>query len=143
MSATPPDTSRRGAGRQGRDSRILRLCVYAACLIAITLFGGCNRPDPPDPVAEGQRLYTIYCLGCHSLDPAGPTALGPPLAGIGTRAANNSEGLSAAEWLRREIVDPDAALTPGYPAGLMPRTYGSDFRPAQIEALVAYLLGVE
>lgn len=120
-----------------------RLWVCAAILIAIVMFGGCNRPDPPDPVAEGQRLYTIYCLGCHSLDPAGPTALGPPLAGIGARAANNGEGLSAAEWLRREIVDPDAVLTPGYPAGLMPRTYGQDLRPAQIEALVAYLMGVE
>ncbi|WP_322513016.1 cytochrome c [Chloroflexus sp.] len=120
-----------------------RLWVCAAILIAIVMFGGCNRPDPPDPVAEGQRLYTIYCLGCHSLDPAGPTTLGPPLAGIGARAANNREGLSAAEWLRREIVDPDAVLTPSYPAGLMPRTYGQDFRPAQIEAVVAYLMGVE
>lgn len=120
-----------------------RLWVCTAILIAIVMFGGCNRPDPPDPVAEGQRLYTIYCLGCHSLDPAGPTALGPPLAGISARAANNREGLSAAEWLRREIVEPDAVLTPGYPAGLMPRTYGQDFRPAQIEALVAYLMGVE
>lgn len=143
MSATPSDTNRRSTSRQGRDGSILHLCVYSACLITITLFGGCNRPDPPDPVAEGQRIYTIYCLGCHSLDPAGPTALGPPLAGIGARAANNSEGLSAAEWLRRAIVDPDAALTSGYPAGLMPHTYGSDFRPAQIEALVAYLLEVE
>lgn len=143
MSATPQDTSRKVVSWQGRDAHILRLSVYIACLIAIALFSGCNRPAPPDPVAEGQRLYTIYCLGCHSLDPAGPTALGPPLAGIGARAANNSEGLSAAEWLRREIVDPDAVLTPGYPAGLMPRTYGNDFRPAQIEALVAYLLGGE
>ncbi|WP_333691575.1 c-type cytochrome [Chloroflexus sp.] len=100
----------------------------------------CQRADPPDPVAEGERVYRIYCLGCHSLDPAGPTALGPPLAGIGARAVNNGEGLSAAEWLRREIVDPDAALTPGYPAGLMPRTYGTDLRAAQIEALVAYLV---
>ncbi|MEF3273999.1 MAG: c-type cytochrome [Chloroflexus sp.] len=85
-------------------------------------------------------MYTIYCLGCHSLDPAASTALGPSLAGIGTRAASNNEGLSAAEWLRREIVDPDAVLTPGYPAGLMPRTYGVDLRSTQIEALVAYLM---
>ncbi len=113
------------------------------CLMIIAVISGCHQTEPPDSITEGQRIYTIYCSGCHSLDPAGPTVLGPPLAGIGTRAANNSEGLSATEWLRREIINPDAVVAPGYTAGLMPRTYGTDFRPAQLEALIAYLASLE
>ncbi|MGB9738703.1 MAG: hypothetical protein C0184_01490 [Chloroflexus aggregans] len=127
----------------GQRDLLKYLRSYSICLMIIAVVGGCNQTEPPDPMTEGQRIYTIYCLGCHSLDPAGPTALGPPLAGIGTRAANNSEGLSATEWLRRAIIDPDAVVTPGYTAGLMPRTYGTDFRPPQLEALIAYLASLK
>lgn len=92
-----------------------------------------------DPVADGQRAFTLYCAGCHSLDPSGPTALGPSMIGVASRAAANSDGLTVREWLAREIVDPNAVIADGYSAGLMPTTYRTDLSPEQYQSLIIFL----
>ncbi|MBP1466518.1 cytochrome c [Candidatus Chloroploca sp. M-50] len=114
-------------------------------LVFLVSLVACGAAQPPsvDPVLEGERLFRVWCIGCHSLDPDGPTALGPSLAGVATRAANNDEGLTAAEWLYRETVNPNAVVTPGYSPGLMPSDYERALRPDQLEALVAYMLTLE
>ncbi len=104
---------------------------------------GAGAPSPPDPLAEGQRLFAIWCSGCHTLAVDGPTALGPSLAGVANTAAANPAGLSAEEWLRREIVEPNAVLTPGYQPNLMPTSYSQSLRPEQIDALVRFMLSLE
>lgn len=110
-------------------------------LLALVVISACGSPQTPtDPLAEGQRLFTIWCSGCHTTDPNGPVALGPSLAGIATRAAANPDGLTAAEWLLRETINPNLTLAPGYAPGLMPADYGQRLRPEQIEAIVAYML---
>ncbi|PDV99644.1 c-type cytochrome [Candidatus Viridilinea mediisalina] len=119
-----------------------RLFIIWLLLIALSACGA-SAASSGDPVASGQRIFNIWCLGCHSLDPAGPTALGPPLAGIATRAANNPDGLTASEWLLRETIDPDFSVTPGYTAGMMPNDYDRVFSPEQLDALVAFMLTLE
>lgn len=85
----------------------------------------------------------LWCSGCHAVEAGAPAGVGPGLAGVAGRAAANAEGLGAAEWLLRETVSPDAVLTKGYSAGLMPPTYGQSLTPAQLDALVAYMLTLE
>ena len=69
--------------------------------------------------------------------------MGPSLAGVGTRAAATVSGLSAAEYLRQSIVDPDAYVVPGYPSGQMLAGLGDVLSPADLDSLVAFLLTLE
>lgn len=115
--------------------------LWIALLLALAACG--PRPAPDDPVAQGQALFRTLCLGCHGVEPGAPEALGPNLAGVATRAAANPDGLSAAEWLRLETVDPNRSIAPGFQPGLMPATYGQQLSPAELDALVAYMLTLE
>jgi cytochrome c oxidase subunit II len=70
--------------------------------------------------------------GCHVLAAAGSTGeIGPNLD---TVLPGQSE-----EQIRESIVDPDAVVTEGYAAGLMPSTFGSDLSEEQLAALVTYV----
>jgi mono/diheme cytochrome c family protein len=125
-------------------TRRLAPVLFAALLITLAACGAAAQPDTtPDPAAEGRRLFTIWCSGCHAVAADAPAGIGPSLAGVAGRAAANPEGLSAADWLRRETVDPNAVITPGSSAGLMPANYEQSLRPEQIDALVAYMLTLE
>jgi mono/diheme cytochrome c family protein len=96
----------------------------------------------------GQSLYFETTLGtnagcriCHSLD-EGVTLVGPSLAGIETAAATRVPGLSAEEYLRQSIVDPDTYIVEGLPAGQMVPNYLDLLSEDGIENLVAYLLTI-
>jgi ferredoxin len=98
-----------------------------------------------DPAA-GERLYNEASLGtnascriCHSLEP-GDNRVGPSFAGISTRAGERVPGLSAEEYLRQSILDPDAYTVDGYPSGLMVPNLGETLTEAQIDDLVAFLM---
>ena len=49
-------------------------------------------------------------------------------------------GVSAAEYLRRSITDPNADVAEGYVANVMPATYSAQLSEQQLNDLVAYLL---
>jgi mono/diheme cytochrome c family protein len=113
-------------------------------VLALLLLAACGAQQQPlDPAQKGERLFRTLCLGCHGVRPDAPEVLGPNLAGIATRAASNPDGLSAEAWLRREIVDPNAVITPGFQPNLMPQNYGQQLSTAEIDALVAYMLTLE
>jgi cytochrome c len=112
--------------------------------LLLVLAAGCSQsPVPDDPTAAGEALFGRWCVGCHTVEPGGAETLGPNLAGVAARAAANPDDLAAAAWLRRETLQPDAALAPGFAPGLMPATYGQSLDPAEIDALVAYMLTLE
>lgn len=71
------------------------------------------------------------CGGCHRLADAGTAGtIGPDLDEV-------LPGSTLAD-IREDILDPEAASTPGYPSGRMPDGY--DRLPAdQLDALVRYL----
>ena len=121
----------------GRLSRTLLFSLWILLLGGLVACG--SGGNAADPVAAGQRVFTLYCAGCHSLEPAGPTALGPSMLGVMTRAEANPFGLTARDWLIREIVDPNADIVAGYSAGLMPVTYRTDLSPEQFQHLLAFL----
>jgi cytochrome c551/c552 len=79
------------------------------------------------------------CITCHSLD-EDVTLVGPSLFGLGGRAGDQVPGLSATEYLRQAIVDPDAFVVDGFGAGLMVSEWADSLTEAQIESLVEVLL---
>jgi len=98
-----------------------------------------------DPT-EGEALFGLPmiagapgCIVCHSLQP-GVRMIGPSMADAATVATGAVDGLSAEEFLRQSIVQPDAHITEGFMAGLMPQDYGTTLSTQQIDDLVAFLL---
>jgi mono/diheme cytochrome c family protein len=90
----------------------------------------------PPKVAGGpgaQVFANNGCSGCHTLAAAN--------AG-GTTGPNFDKvlpGQTAAE-ITQSIVDPNAKITPGYPANVMPQTFKQQIPAAQLKQLVQYLI---
>jgi cytochrome c oxidase subunit II len=77
------------------------------------------------------------CGSCHALADAGSTAdVGPPLDKLQQEAAKAGRPLE--QFVRESIVNPDAYVEPGYPKGVMPKTF-ADLPKKQLDALVQYL----
>jgi mono/diheme cytochrome c family protein len=74
------------------------------------------------------------CRNCHMLDGDGG-AMAPDLTHVGARRDATS--------LHQKIVDPGSSITKGFEnlAGVMPKTFGTDMNPAQLDALVNFLAG--
>jgi hypothetical protein len=53
-----------------------------------------------------------HCIRCHSLD--GGEGYGPSLQGISAQAGDRVPELSAAEYLRQSILEPDAYIIEGF-----------------------------
>lgn len=102
--------------------------------------------DQGDTGAEaGQDLFRSSATGCsvcHSLDP-GIELVGPSLAGIGVEAASRVAGVSAEEYLRESIVEPDAYVVDGYPSGQMLGIYEETLTDEEIDALVSFMLTLD
>jgi cytochrome c2 len=125
-----------------RTSLVVLLLVLALALFGLAACGGAATTAPSggagDSVA-GETLFKASCSRCHSVE-AGVTLIGPSLAGIGTKAATTVAGMSAEQFLRQSIVDPNANITSGFSSGIMPGNFGTQFTSQQIDDLVAYLL---
>ena len=98
----------------------------------------------PAPALDGADVFQAKgCATCHM----GPGAedgfgVGPNLTTLSTTAGSQVPGLSAEEYVRESVLDPGAfmAVAPARdgPFGAMPRLA---VNPAELDALVAYLVG--
>ena len=79
------------------------------------------------------------CVTCHSLE-AGVVLVGPSMAGVATRAETMVEGLTAEEYLRQSIVEPNEFVNDGFVEGVMYQNFGTDLPAKSINDLTAYLL---
>lgn len=99
-----------------------------------------------DPT-RGEALYkqTLIaqsapgCITCHSLD-AGAIIVGPSHAGVKNRAGSTVDGLTAEEYLRQSIIDPNAFVVGGFVEGIMYQNYAQELSDSDINDLVAFLL---
>ncbi len=107
--------------------------------------------SPVGDAARGEELYNQQvigsasapgCITCHSLE-EGVVLVGPSHAGVGARAATYVEGMSAEEYLRESIVDPDAHIVEGFTEGVMYQNYATELQARDINDLVAYLLTLQ
>ncbi len=97
----------------------------------------------------GESLYFETTLGvntgcrvCHSLDP-GVVIIGPSFDGVATAAIGRVPGLTAEEYIRQSIVDPDAFVVGGFEPGVMLPNFEDTLTEEQIDNLVAFLLTFE
>jgi cytochrome c oxidase subunit 2 len=94
-------------------------------------------PGAAPPEVEGGPGAQVFasngCSGCHTLKAAeaGGT-VGPNLDEV-------LPGQTAAQ-IEESIVDPEAKVEKGYPAGVMPSTFKSSLSPKELEQLVEYLI---
>jgi hypothetical protein len=78
-------------------------------------------------------------VACHSVE-SDRTRICPSLRHIARIAGQRVAGMSAADYIRQSIVDPDAYIVPGFSSELMPKIYGRVLGSRDIDDLVAYLL---
>jgi mono/diheme cytochrome c family protein len=93
-------------------------------------------PGAKPPEVEGGAGAQVFanngCGGCHTLAAAnsGGTT-GPDLDEV-------LPGQSEAE-IEESIVDPEAKIAEGYPAGVMPQNFKESIQPEELKELVKYL----
>lgn len=121
------------------------LILVLALSLLLTACGGSGGALTADDGA-GKDLFTQSTIGsqagcatCHSLEP-GIVIIGPSVAGVGTRAATQVAGQSVEEYLKESITAPDAYLSEGFPASVMPQSYAQELTAEQIDQLVAFLM---
>jgi hypothetical protein len=138
--------------KKGKSMRGFTLLVLLGLLFGLAACGGGTASESGagegaagDPEA-GEALYAQQligtqpgCMTCHSLDPD-VVMVGPSLSEIGSEAGSRVSGLSAEEYLRQSILEPDAYLVEGFGAGLMPASLAGELTAQQMSDLVAYML---
>jgi cytochrome c oxidase subunit 2 len=75
------------------------------------------------------------CGACHTLAEAGTTGTTGPDLGRVLRGQSDAE-------IHTDIVDPNADITPGYQANIMPPNFRETLSAQQLDGLVAYLATV-
>jgi mono/diheme cytochrome c family protein len=94
-----------------------------------------------DPASGETLSLTNGCIGCHALDPEAQMT-GPTWYNVGDTAVMRDDTGPAA-YLYHSIVQPGDYLVEGYPAGVMPATYGDSISEEDLADIVAYLLSLE
>jgi len=89
--------------------------------------------------AAGKAVFTNEgCVACHTLTAAKSTGkIGPDLDKLSTYA--QQAGMPLEQFVRESIVNPDAYVEKGYPANVMPKTFGK-LPKAQLDALVTFVV---
>ena len=136
----------------GRPVLPLGLRAMLPAVVLAAVLAACGGSDDSAatsldaPARSGKEIFAerilgsnAGCITCHSLDPD-TRLVGPSIAGVATRAASRQPGVSAEDYLRQSIVDPDAYVVDGFDDGRMPADWEDMLTPGEIEALVAYLL---
>jgi len=91
----------------------------------------------PPKVAGGpgaQVFANNGCGGCHTLAAAGSGGVTGP--NLDEFLAPDDDAAAVEEM----VVDPNAEIAQGYPANVMPQTYGDTLTKKELEDLIAYLL---
>jgi mono/diheme cytochrome c family protein len=103
--------------------------------------------DKAQQVAHGEKLFhsvhigknnVIGCISCHTLKPDITTA-GPSLYAFNLRADKLVAELSAEQYIKQSIINPDAYIVNGYSPAVMFAHYQDELSNDEITALVAFL----
>lgn len=116
---------------------------------AVTATGASPAASAP-PQASDAVVAVVNkgtCNACHVIPGvAGAVGIvGPDLSNIGTVAAERKPGVSAEDYLRESIMDPNAFIAPECPfgacvPGAMPATLATTLTTEEIDAVIQYLL---
>ncbi|MEZ4644473.1 MAG: c-type cytochrome [Chloroflexota bacterium] len=138
-----------------RKTMIVLLVVLSMLLLVACGGGGDEAASDAGSsvgnAANGEKLFnqaTIGpanapgCVTCHSLEPD-VVLTGPSQSDVAVRAAGRVAGMSAEDYIRQSIVEPNAYIVEGFDAGVMYQTYGSELSETEINDLVAYFLTLD
>ncbi|MCW3014976.1 MAG: coxB [Solirubrobacterales bacterium] len=115
------------------------LASKSASAAAPAAGGGGSAAAAPAAI-DAKAIFTkgngesVACGSCHQL-----AAAGTPAGGIGPDLDKVLAGKDAA-FIKTSIVDPQAEIAKGYPPNVMPPNFGQTLKPAEIDALVQYLV---
>lgn len=96
------------------------------------------------PTTNGQLLYAMHCISCHTLD--GKKKIGPSFADLWTKERivmrdGQSETVVADEqYIRESILQPQAAIVQGYENANRMVDIRKTLNDEQIDALVKFLM---
>ena len=99
-------------------------------------------PASEDPVVRGRSVFvgSAGCAACHAISGISTGVVGPDLTNIGAEAATRVEGLSAEEYLRESILEPNAYIVEDFDEGVMPQDFDEKLSEDQLNDLIAFLL---
>ena len=112
--------------------------VYTAPVIAPAAAVVADLSGPPDAGLGEQLVLQYGCNACHSTD--GSTLVGPTWLGLYGTQESLDDGTSATvddEYIKESIQDPNAKITAGFTAGLMPPTLG--VKDEEIPHIIEYM----
>lgn len=96
------------------------------------------------PEAIGADLVKSYgCVSCHAVDSS--RLVGPGWGGLFGSTVTLADGATVTAdeaYLRESILDPNAQVVDGFPAGVMP-PYQGVMSQDEVDAVVAYILSLE
>ncbi len=96
------------------------LAALLAVTTAVTWTNGSDAAVVPT-ATDGQSLFhTEGCVGCHAIITSVSGSIGPSLADLSQRAPTRVKGMTAADYIRQSIQEPEAFTVPGYGSGVMP-----------------------
>lgn len=127
---------------------ILLMLMLVACGGGAEADNSLPQPQDTGNPAAGEEIFNTSqgeahaCSFCHYVD-SDKTRFAPSLQGIANRAGSRVEGLSAVDYLRQSIVEPDAYIADGKKPGRMYQHFAEILTEEQINNLVAYLLTLE
>lgn len=108
-----------------------------------------NTPRPVQGSSVEDIILNAGCGSCHAIGALGEGhKVGPDLSDIGYQATGRIPDMSAADYIRQSILQPNFALAPTCPNGpclanVMPKDYGQRLTPTQVELIVNYLLTMD
>jgi mono/diheme cytochrome c family protein len=104
----------------------------AAFVASVAGVPGIKPPQAPGGPG-GQVFAQNGCGGCHTFAAAKST---------GTTGPNLDDVLpgKSAKQINEDIVDPNAQITPGYPANTMPANFESTIDPQDLKLLIKFLM---
>ena len=121
----------------------------AALLLLVLVVAACGGSDAADGEFDGEELFSSSvlagnagCITCHSLQ-ADRVLVGPSMAGIATRAGDREPGVSAADYIRKSILNPSAYVVEGFAEGQMLDVWADSLSTGEVDALVDYLLTLD
>ena len=114
------------------------VALLAGATLAVYSYDPAQEPATAVGAADGQTVFlTAGCTGCHTINGVAETGqIGPNLTELSARAGDRIEGLTAEEYVRQSVLDPQAYIVDGY----------GEFMPAlpldaeEVDSLVAFLL---
>ena len=116
--------------------------VYTAPVVAAPAALVADVSGPPD-AGLGEQLYMQYgCNACHTTD--GTSLTGPTWLGLYGSQEQLADGTSVTvddEYIKESIQDPNAKITAGFTAGLMPTTLG--VKDEEIPHIIEYMKSLQ